>query len=135
MTRRWSGKVYHGIPAVSVVVEDGKSFTVVVKARSVESGVEAQNSLGSAKCRRGRRKASSPPSREYISGVRGWNWHHRPKAERQSENHKGRQGRIPNQNQNQGTQHQDHTESEARMGYCRCCLDFPFSTTHKRRRR
>ena len=47
--RKWSP----GIPGVPVAVDDGKSFTVVVKARSVESGVEAQNSVGSAKCRQG----------------------------------------------------------------------------------
>ena len=68
----------------------------------------------------GRRKASSPPSREYIS---------KAKAQRQSENRKELEGMIPNQNH--GTQHQDHTESEARMGTLSLLSRFRSSTTTK----
>ena len=53
-------------------------------------------------------------------------------AERQSENQKGRDVRIPNHNH--GTQHQDHTESEARMGILSLLSRFPiFDDTQKKK--
>ena len=53
VTRRWSGKVYPGDTGVTEAVYDAKSVTFVVKYRSVEMGVEAENSLESAYCRQG----------------------------------------------------------------------------------
>jgi len=102
------------------------------KARSVESGVEAQNWLGSANADRAPQGIEPSVRRAYIRSEK-MELGSKAEAERQSENRKGRESRT--HNQNHGTQHQDHTESEARMEILSLLSRFPSFGDSKRRKR